>query len=171
LNRGADHGYVTKGNAVCKRRAYPQESLESYVLERLQSRLEVFFKKGGDKVMRRFVREALAETGPKAKKALADVTGEIARLKKDVDRLLTNLTEANRDFVDEKLGEIRRRLRDLEAKQEDLQARATRAPDIEATVEAALAQVRRFRQVLAKGAPSSSRKNSCAGSSRASRSR
>jgi hypothetical protein len=53
--------------------------------------------------------------------------------------------------VDEKLGEIRRRLRDLEAKEEELQTRATQTPDVEAAVEAALAQVRRLKEVLAHG--------------------
>jgi site-specific DNA recombinase len=144
-------GYVTKGNSVCKRRAYPQEPLESYLIGRLQARFEVFMKKGGEKAMRRFISEAMAAAGPDPKKALSEVRAEIARLKKDVDRLLDNLTKDNRDFVDDKLSGIRSRLRDLQAKEEDLLARPARTTDIEAAVEAALAQVRRFRQVLARG--------------------
>jgi len=53
--------------------------------------------------------------------------------------------------VDQKLGEIRRRLHDLEANEADLKVRTTQTPDIEAAVAAALAQVPRFRQVLAHG--------------------
>ncbi len=144
-------GYVTKGNSVCKRRAYPQEPLETYLLSRLQARLQVFLEDGGDKVLRRFIRESLAQAGPAPKKALAEVQAEMAKLKKDVDRLLENLTPANRDFVDEKLGAIRRRLRELEARQEDLQVRVAQTPNVEAVVEAALAQVGRFAKILAHG--------------------
>jgi DNA invertase Pin-like site-specific DNA recombinase len=144
-------GYITKGTSVCKRVAYPQEPLESYLIGRLQTRLQVFLTKGGEKVLRQMVREALAQAGPNPEKALADTRTEITRLRKDVDRLLANLTAGNRDFIDTKLGEIRRRLRDLEAKEEELQTRATQIPDLEATVEAALAQVRRLKEVLAHG--------------------
>jgi len=144
-------GYITKGTSVCKRRAYPQEPLEAYVLQRLQARLEVFLKQGGDKVMRRFIREAMVQAGPNPKKALGEVRTEMARLKKDTDRLLDNLTKANRDFVDDKLAAIRTRLRDLQAKEDDLLARPAGTRDIEAVVEAALAQVRWFRHVLTQG--------------------
>jgi site-specific DNA recombinase len=144
-------GYVTKGTSVCKRRAYPQEPFETFVLARLQARLETFVKAGGDKVLRQMIREAIAEAGANPKQTLTEVRAESARLRKDVDRLLANLTAANRDFVDQKLGEIRRQLHDLEAKEDDLQVRVTRTPDIDGAVTAALAQVRRIRDVLAHG--------------------
>ena len=144
-------GYVTKGTSVCKRRAYAQQPLETFILSRLQARLETFVNAGGDKVLRQMIREAIAAAGADPQKTLTTVRAEIARLRKDVDRLLANLTAANRDFVDQKLGEIRRRLHDLEAKEDDLRVRATQTPDIDAAVAAALAQVRRFRDVLSQG--------------------
>lgn len=45
------------------------------------------------------------------------------RLKR-VDRLLDNLTSANRDFVDEKLAALRPRLREMEARQKELERMA-----------------------------------------------
>lgn len=53
--------------------------------------------------------------------------------------------------MDEKLDQIRRRLRDLHAQVDDLCARATRTPDIEAAVDVALDQLGSIRQVLAQG--------------------
>jgi DNA invertase Pin-like site-specific DNA recombinase len=144
-------GYATKGNTVCKRKAYPQEALESFVIERLQKRLEVFLGDGGEQVLRSMIEAALAGAGPTPKLALGDVRSQIARHRKDVDRLLDNLTAANRDFVDQKLAEIRRKLRDLEAQEKNLTSRSAQTPNIRAAVEAALAQVRRFREVMAKG--------------------
>ena len=53
--------------------------------------------------------------------------------------------------MDEKLIEIRSRLRDLQPKEEELRSRTTQTPNLDAAVEAALAQVRRFRHVMAQG--------------------
>ena len=51
---------------------------------------------------------------------LAKVRIETESLKKKVDRLLENLTAANREFIDEKLLEIRQRMRELEWREEEL---------------------------------------------------
>src|SRR5258705_10060990 len=43
-------GYITKGNAVCKCKAFDARPLEEYILSRVQARLMVFLGKGGDKI-------------------------------------------------------------------------------------------------------------------------
>ena len=144
-------GYVQKGPSVCKRRALLREPLEASVLSRLEARLHAFLADGGEKVLRQYIHEALARNDADPRMFLVDVRREIATLKRDVDRLLTNLTAANRDFVDEKLGAIRRRLQELKGREEELQAQTGKAVDEKVVVEAALAHVGRFRDILAHG--------------------
>ncbi len=61
------------------------------------------------------------------------------------------MTAANRDFVDEKLVGIRSRLRELEARREDLTAMNAGRLTVEAVTAQALAQIERFRQALRHG--------------------
>ena len=53
--------------------------------------------------------------------------------------------------MDDKLATIRSRLRELQAKEEGILSLPSGTQNIEATVEAALAQVRRFAKFLAQG--------------------
>ncbi len=79
------------------------------------------------------------------------VQGELAGHKKDIDRLLDSLSPTNREFVDEKLVGIKRRLRELEARQKELETVAEGPLDLETATAQALAQVERFREALAHG--------------------
>ena len=121
----------------------------------------VFLKKGGDRILKEYIADEIARTAVAPSTELARVRSELAVQKKDVDRLLDNLTAANRDFVDEKLVGIRRRLRELEARQEELETMATGPLDVEGITAQALAHVAKFREVLEQ-APSTRKRNSCA---------
>ncbi len=78
---------------------------------------------------------------------------ELGRLKADVDRLPASITPVNRDLIDEKLIEIKRRRRELEGRREALASVAERDLDLEAATEAALGYLARFRDVVACGPP------------------
>ena len=54
-------------------------------------------------------------------KEIGTVRGELATLEAEVNRLLDIATPANRDFVDERLGKIRVRKQELEARLADLE--------------------------------------------------
>jgi site-specific DNA recombinase len=144
-------GYITKGKSVCKRKAYPRDPLEDYILGRVQARLTVFLEEGGDKILRQYIAEEIARSAIDPKEELKRVRSELAGLKKDADRLLDNLTESNRDFVDEKLVGIRRRLRELEAREHELATVADGPLDVEAVTAQALAHLAKFREVLDHG--------------------
>src|SRR5207245_6078039 len=66
-------------------------------------------------------------------------------------RLLDIATPANRDFVDERLGKIRVRKQDLEARLADLERIDYQPVDLEAATRDALAYLARFREVLGEG--------------------
>ncbi len=69
----------------------------------------------------------------------------------EAERLLDIATPANRDFVDERLGKIRVRKHDLEARLSDLERVEYEPVDLEAATTDALAYVGRFREVLEEG--------------------
>lgn len=148
-------GYITKGRAVCK---HTTAALEDYILSRLQARLMVFLNDGGDQILRQYIREELTHGSTNPKAQLNCVESELAALKMDVDRLLNNLTQGSRDFVDEKLKEIRSRKRELEAKRENLQDMVVDVPDVEALTACAGP---RYARCWSKE-PSSRKRNSCA---------
>jgi DNA repair exonuclease SbcCD ATPase subunit len=105
-------------------------------------------------------RESTDPTSAKPLDHYTRINSQLTALKKDADRLLDNLTAANRDFVDEKLIGIRSRIRDLEACQQELESVADGPLDIEAATAQALAQVERLREVLGQAGPSPSRRSS-----------
>ena len=144
-------GYITKGNAVCKRKAFDRDPLEEYILSRVQARLMVFLDEGGDTILRQYIAEEISRRAGDPGAELRRIDPEIASLKRDADRLLDNLTAANRDFVDEKLTEIRRRLRELEARKMQIEVVGKEPLDAEALTAQALAQMARFREVLEQG--------------------
>ena len=98
------------------------------------------------------MQEELAQALAHPKAELARVQDERARLKADTDRLLASLTPVNAEFIDEKLLEIKRRLRELEDRVVTLAQVAERDLDLEAATDAALAYLGRFREVLDHGA-------------------
>ncbi len=144
-------GYLQKGNAICRRAAIEKKPFEEFIVSSVQARLEQVLEGGGMNVIRAYVEEELllAQGDPKAE--LAKVDAELARLKADADRLLSCLTPANSEFIDEKLIEIKGRRRDLDLRREGLEQAARRTVSLEAATEAVLAHLTRFREVLACG--------------------
>ena len=82
---------------------------------------------------------------------IAKVKPELAALEAEVNRLLDIATPANRDFVDERLGKIRVRKQELEARLADLECIDYQPVDLEAATREALAYLARFRDVLEEG--------------------
>ncbi len=69
----------------------------------------------------------------------------------EAERLLDISTPANRDFVDERLGKIRLRKQDLEARLADLERVEYEPVDLEAATADALAYLAKFREVPQEG--------------------
>ncbi len=144
-------GYILKGPTVCRRHAIEKAPFEAFVIEQVHKRLLEVLEDGGRELLRGYVREELelatsrpAEEMEQARKGLAD-------LKAEADRLLSNLTEANREFIDERLVEVKRRRKELESRVVALEGAAANQIDPEAAVEAAMGRLTRFREVLEAG--------------------
>jgi len=145
-------GYLHKGNSVCRRVAIDKQPFEDFIVEQVRLKVVSILDGGGMSMLRTYVQEELAQALAHPKAELVRVQDERARLKADTDRLLASLTPVNAEFIDEKLLEIKRRLRELEDRVETLAQVAERDLDLEAATDAALAYLGRFREVLDRGA-------------------
>jgi DNA invertase Pin-like site-specific DNA recombinase len=144
-------GYRTKGKSTCRRYWLRRDPFESFILERVEKRLRKLLKRGGEQTLRRFIAEEILAKTPDPAEETAKLRGELATIQAEADRLLDIATPANRDFVDERLGKIRARRQDLEARLADLERVDYQPVDVEAATADALANLAKFREVLQEG--------------------
>ena len=145
------HGYMAKGTSVCRRAAIEKKPLEEFIVEQVRLRLMQVLDGGGMKRLRQYVREELERTTGTPTTSLKEVNAELSRLKADIDRLLDSITSVNKDLIDERLLEIKKRRRELEARRETIVRNAERKVDLEAATTAALAYLKHFKEVLGRG--------------------
>jgi DNA invertase Pin-like site-specific DNA recombinase len=145
-------GYRSKGKSTCRRYWLRRDPFENFILERVEKRLRKFLKRGGEEMLRRFIAEEILAKTPDPAEEIAKLKGDLTTMQDEADRLLDIATPANRDFVDERLGKIRARRRDLEARLADLERVDYQPVDVEAATADALAYLAKFREVLQEGA-------------------
>jgi len=145
------HGYMAKGTSVCRRVAFEKEPLEAFVIEQVQLRLTQVLARYGMAELRQFLQEEFDRTTITPATSLTDLDAEMSRLKADIDRLLDSLTPINKELIDERLVELKKRRRELEARRETQVHQAQQKVDVEAATRAVLAYLTRFREVLGHG--------------------
>lgn len=143
--------YVGHGPTACPRHAIEKQPFEQFILGQVHIRLMQILDDGGRKLLRAYVKEELLKATGRPEDELRGVNAQLVNLKEEADRLLANLTEANRTFIDERLVEVRGERRELEARQEALMAAVGRRVDVDVAVDEAMAYLGRFRDVLAHG--------------------
>ncbi len=144
-------GYRSKGRSVCRRYWLRRDPFETLILKRVEKRLRKYLARGGQATLRRFLAEEILAKTPDPREEIGKVKAELAALQAEADRLLDIATPANRDFVDERLGKIRIRKQDVEARLADLDRVEYQPIDLEAGTRDALAYLARFREVLEEG--------------------
>jgi len=144
-------GYVSKGLAVCRRNAIDKGPFEEFIIGQVHQRLLKVLDEGGSKLLRAYVREELLKATGRPDEDLRRVDGQLAGLKAEADRLLANLTEANREFIDDRLIVLKGQRRELEARHEALRAATRRPVDVDRAVDEAMGYLGKFRDVLARG--------------------
>ncbi len=108
-------GYINKGTAVCKRHPIEKGPFEEFIIGKVHERMMQILDEWGRKLLRAYVKEELLKARGRPEQELREVEKEMAALKAEADRLLANLTEANKEFIDERLIDIKERRRELEA--------------------------------------------------------
>jgi len=144
-------GYRSKGRSVCKRYWLRRDPFENMILGRVEKRLTKYLARGGEATLRKFIAEEILAKTPDPNEEIAKLKADLTVQQAEADRLLDIATPANRDFVDDRLGKIRTRKLEIEARLADLQQIDCQPIDLEAATRDALAHLAKFREVLEEG--------------------
>jgi len=113
-------GYITKGKSVCELNPIRQEVLEETIIDTVLNFYKPLLSNGG----RRKLADAVkTQVSLEAEEFVADrkkAQEKINQIKTTINNLQDNISSANRDFVDRRLGELRGRKYQLEARLEEL---------------------------------------------------
>ncbi len=144
-------GYRSKGRSVCRRYWLRRDPFETMILGRVEKRLTKYLARGGEVTLRKFIAEEILAKTTDPSEDIAKLKADLTAQQAEADRLLDIATPANRDFVDDRLGKIRTRKQEIEARLSDLAQIDCQPVDLEAATRDALAHLARFQNVLEEG--------------------
>jgi len=146
------NGAITKGIKVCTRHLIAKEKLEQQIVTKIDLMLqEQFNTPEGLKELRTLVEQVAQELAPKNGMELEQIDARTREIKSIINNLIDNLTNANRDFVDVRLSELKRELAVLESKYLELEAAGAKKMEIGRVIEQAVELARQFQTAFAQG--------------------
>ena len=113
-------GYITKGTSICQMNAIAKEVLESKVIGIVLDFYKSYFEKGGRKKLAESVKKQVHFEGEELLSARLRTQVNQEKIGKTIDNLLDNLTPNNREYVDERLIELKKQKQQLETRLEEL---------------------------------------------------
>ena len=113
-------GYITKGNSVCEMNPIPKEVLEKTVIDTILNFYRPLLDKGGREKLAEAVKTQIGSEAEEFVTARKRAQQELGKNQATIKNLLDNITPANREFVDKRLGELRQQKCQLEAGLEEL---------------------------------------------------
>jgi hypothetical protein len=127
-------GYITKGASVCQLGPVDQEKLEKAVVDAMIEFYQPYLGNGGRKKLATALRQHAGAEAGEVKTARRQMSADLARINTTIENLLDNITTANRDFVDNRLVELRRKRDELQARLEQLDGLSASQAELQATV-------------------------------------
>ena len=113
-------GYITKGKKVCEMNPIPKKILEEKVIEVVLDFYKGYLDKGGRKKLAEAVKLQVNCEGKELVTARQRTQTEQEKIGKTIDNLLDNLTATNREYVDQRLNELKQQKQQLETRLEEL---------------------------------------------------
>lgn len=113
-------GYITKGTSICQMNAIPKEILESKTIETVLDFYRPYLEKGGRQKLAEAVKLQVNCEGKELSTARQRAQTEHEKIGKTIDNLLDNLTPTNREYVDQRLNELKQQKQQLETRLEEL---------------------------------------------------
>jgi DNA invertase Pin-like site-specific DNA recombinase len=113
-------GYITKGKKVCEMNPIPKKILEKKVIEVVLDFYKGYLGKGGRKKLAEAVKLQVNCEGKELITARQRTQTEQEKIGKTIDNLLDNLTATNREYVDQRLNELKQQKQQLETRLEEL---------------------------------------------------
>ncbi|MFH0765571.1 MAG: recombinase family protein [Calditrichota bacterium] len=145
-------GYVNKGKAVCERRVIGKEWLEGWVVDQIKTMLKQYFATSeGLKEIRPMVKAEITGERPEMGSELDQVEARTKDIKQTISNLIDNLTAANREYVDARLGELKREMVMLESQRLELEAAGARRMELDRLVDQAVQLAGEFEKAFIEG--------------------
>lgn len=143
-------GYAAKGTSTCRKAPLPKEMIETAVLGAIGEQVRTFIEDGGDTLLRRVIKKALAPDPAvdENRKRLERRADEVARR---IDELIELISATNKEFIDRKLETLKAERDQLNDQLAELGAQQNRLGSIDALVDEALESIRGLSELLAEG--------------------
>ena len=142
---------MTKGNSVCSRNVISKEMLEEFAIEAIGTQVEEFLRRGGNKLLRKYLEEEVGGRRIDIAPEVARVEHRLKQIDETVNNLLDNITPTNRDFVDKRIKGLRREIRALASRRDELVLAAKSKLDLEELVGQIHEYMRDFKRVVGEG--------------------
>ena len=112
----AEEDKFTKGGSICEMNAIPQKALEETVIKMVLDFYRPLLGKGRRTRLAEAVKAQIGSEAEEFVAARKRAQRELNKIKKTINNLLDNITSANREFVDQRLGELRQETYKLEVR-------------------------------------------------------
>lgn len=146
------NGYITKGQKVCQRILIPKETLEQWVVSKIDEMLQKHFcTPYGIQNLRSMVERIANEMTPQYHDEIEQVQHRIQEIKTTTNNLIDNITLANREYIDVRLVELKRELAVLESKHFELTAANTNRIETGRVIQQAMELAQNFKQTFQSG--------------------
>jgi len=147
----ACNGYVSKGNSVCNRKVIPKDQIEGWVMEVIGQMLQEYFESDNLKTLRRMVEQEINTLIPDIGTELDKTEKRLAEITQTITKLIDNISDVNREFVDKRIIELKREMIELEKQRQELESAGDKRLETERIIEEAMAMAGDFKQVFAEG--------------------
>lgn len=150
-------GYITKGPTVCQLNPILQEELESVVIDAVLTYYQPFLERGGREKLAEAVTDATGRGADDLKQAQRRFEARSKEHSKIIRNLLDNITETNRDLVDQRLKELRQEQEQLARQAEQLESLSLSQVSVQAVVTEAMQFLGGLETTLRSGTPEEKR--------------
>jgi hypothetical protein len=127
-------GYITKGTNVCQMNAIPKDLLEEAVIKMVLDFYRPYLEKEGRRKLAEAVKGQLGSEAEDFVTARQRAQTEQEKTGTIIDNLLDNITPTNREYIDQRLSELKQQRQQLEARLEELDRLSLSQAEIDSIV-------------------------------------
>ncbi|TKJ33057.1 MAG: hypothetical protein CEE38_21500 [Planctomycetes bacterium B3_Pla] len=146
-------GYIAKGRSICEMNLVPQKVLEETVIKMVLDSYRPLLGKGGRTKLAEAVKAQIGSEAEEFVAARKRAQRKLDKISKTINNLLDNITSANREFVDRRLGELKQQKHQLEARLEELDQLSLSRDEINSIVSDSMRFLAGLEFVLREGVP------------------
>jgi hypothetical protein len=146
-------GYITKGKSVCEMNPIHQEVLEKTIIDTILNFYKPLLDMGGRRKLAEAVKTQIGSEAEEFVTARKRARIELDKNQAVINNLLDNITPANREFVDERLEELRKQKCQIEARLEELDQLSLSQIEINSIVSDSMKFIAGLEFILREGFP------------------